>query len=186
MSILGFVAGALPGIGSYLGQREANKTNREIAREEMAFQERMSSTAYQRAVEDMKLAGINPMLAYMQGGASSPAGATTTVEDAIGPAVSSAQHARRLSEELRNMRATRFLTDTQRQNVHNESISKLSQNELNIQLGKESFARRQLLEAELPGARNRAKIDSSNAGKVAAWIERLRSSIFGGSVPRWR
>lgn len=40
------------------------------------WSERMSSTAYQRAVEDMRKAGINPILAVQQGGASSPTAAT--------------------------------------------------------------------------------------------------------------
>ena len=44
----------------------------------MDFQREMSSTSYQRAVEDLKQAGLSPMLAYHQGGASTPSGAMGT------------------------------------------------------------------------------------------------------------
>ena len=56
-------------------QLEMATINQLFAREQMGFQERMSSTAYQRATADMRKAGINPMLAYVQGGAGSAAGA---------------------------------------------------------------------------------------------------------------
>lgn len=54
---------------------DTNNAQIQLAREQTQFQERMSSTAYQRAMADMKTAGLNPMLAYEQGGASVPTGA---------------------------------------------------------------------------------------------------------------
>lgn len=56
--------------------REQNDFNASEARKNRKFQEYMSNTAYQRAVEDMKKAGINPIMAFSNGGASTPSGST--------------------------------------------------------------------------------------------------------------
>lgn len=50
----------------------------EQAQKQMDFQERMSNTAYQRAMNDVIKAGLNPGLLYSASAASSPTGSMAT------------------------------------------------------------------------------------------------------------
>lgn len=75
--------------GSLIGGERRNQAQVASAREQMGFQERMSRTAHQRQVKDMRAAGLNPILSAKYGGASTPAGAMPQIQDTITPAIQS-------------------------------------------------------------------------------------------------
>lgn len=101
--------------------REQMQFSRAEAQTNRDFQERMSSTAYQRAMSDMRTAGLNPILAYQQGGSSTPSGAQgqsagASFENAmegLGEGVKSASQGATRAIELNNVMAQTANTRSQ-------------------------------------------------------------------------
>jgi len=111
-ALIGAGGSLLGGLIGKSGQSSANRANLKIAREQMAFQERMSNTAYQRSSEDLKKAGLNRILA-LGSPASSPQGASATMQNEKAMLAQATQNAALNAATIQNIRAQTKKTATE-------------------------------------------------------------------------
>jgi len=156
------IAGLDTGAKIY-GQHMTNIANRDMAREQMRFQERMSSTAYQRSKLDMEKAGLNPMLAFQQGAASSPGGSMAVQSNILSGGLSSAMDIKRAHAEIENLK------------TQNEKL--ISDTELNRAVARQTLATAKSVEAAQPGKETEREIDQTKYGKGLRYIDRLLDTL---------
>jgi len=143
-----FLTPVMGAVGSTLGQTSANNANQSLmqqsnsmnaaeADKNRAFQTEQRKTQYQTAVEDLKAAGLNPMLAYSQGGAKPTSGAQATavappkIENAVGNAANSAAtSAMALNNVMQNklIQAQIHKTDIESDNITADTLNKYDLN----------------------------------------------------------
>jgi hypothetical protein len=105
MGMYGMGSGLMSGLFGLLSSSMAQRFSAGQVTQQEDYQTQMSDTSYQRAMSDMKLAGLNPILAYGKGGASTPSGGAATgvapqLGNPIGEGISTAMKGAQLNNEL--------------------------------------------------------------------------------------
>lgn len=154
------VGAGLGAVGNIVGGIIGNQAQSSAAANQMAFQDRERSTAYQTAVADMEKAGLNPALMYGggAGAAAAPAGAQPNVGNVVGDSInrslSSAADVARTQASIDQMRLQNDNLRATNEQIKAGTLNQVTQAGLN--------------QAQTQVARNDADIKASTAKVVAA------------------
>lgn len=177
------IAGAVG--GSLLSSDIQYQNARGLMSKQQSWQEYMSGTAYQRAMRDMGAAGLNPILAYSQGGASTPSGGGPSASgpDLVG-ALSTAKQLELADKQKEKMDAEIAVAKEQQGVLRTEGAKNLATADSISQGTAESRARTLKLGAELPKvdeerAKLRAETRSSSAKAFQDEADAARRELIG-------
>jgi len=134
-SVAGVATGQpwLSAAGAALGAMGSQDFNAEQAQIGRDYQTQMANTSFQRRVEDLKAAGLSPMLAYSQGGAAVPTGGQASTAANVGEASASAgSTARQININRESALSQIELQDQQKNLLGSQALNYDSQTALNM------------------------------------------------------